>query len=65
MTAITIEVTDEKWQRLKDIAQKLGITPEKLVQFSLEDLISKPDPVFDQALQRVLSENAELYRRLA
>ncbi|MDQ7029183.1 MAG: hypothetical protein Q9O62_05080 [Ardenticatenia bacterium] len=39
--------------------------PEELLRVSLEELLSRPDEAFQEAMAYVLTKNAELYRRLA
>ena len=65
MTTITVTVTDERLSRLREIADRFGITVEELVQLSVEDLLAQPDAAFGRAKDYVLSKNRDLYRRLA
>jgi predicted transcriptional regulator len=65
VSAITITLPDERLAKLKKIAANLGITPEELVRLSVEDLLTRPDQAFQQAVERVLRKNKELYGRLA
>jgi len=65
MTTITISLPEDRAERLRHFADRLRITPEELVRASVDDLLSRPDDTFEQAAERVLSKNAELYRRLA
>lgn len=65
MNTITINLTDEKWRRLKEMAARLGIAPEELIQTTLNDLLTQPDESFKPALDYVLEKNKELYRKLA
>jgi hypothetical protein len=65
MTTMTIDLPPERWQQLIDLAQRLGVTPEALVQASIDDMLTQSDAAFRQALEHVLTKNAELYRRLA
>jgi hypothetical protein len=63
---ITINLTSEEEAALKAIAKKNGISPTELARKAVVDLVTKTDdPEFDRIIQRVLSRNAELYRRLA
>ncbi|MBI3150833.1 MAG: DNA-binding protein, partial [Chloroflexi bacterium] len=39
--------------------------PEELVRASLEELLTRPLDDFQKIVERVLSKNAELYKRLA
>jgi len=65
MTTITISLPDDRLEQLKEIAARLRVAPEELVQASIEELLTRPDKEFRQALKYVLNKNAELYRRLA
>lgn len=65
MTTFTITLPDERVKKLKEIAERFRVAPEELVRASLEDLLNRPMDDFQQALQRVLSKNANLYKRLA
>ena len=65
MTTVTFQIDDAKAAALRTRAQRVGLEPEQLLRASLDDLIAQPDEDFDQAANRVLSKNSELYRRLA
>ncbi|MGQ9629188.1 MAG: ribbon-helix-helix protein, CopG family [bacterium] len=65
MTAITITLPDDSLLKLKEIAANLGVSPEELVRASIEELLTRPEEDFKQAVDHVLEKNAELYRRLA
>jgi len=65
MTTVTLQIDDAKAAALRTRAQRVGLEPEQLLRASLDDLIAQPDDDFDQAANRVLSKNRELYRRLA
>ena len=65
MTTFTITLPDERVKKLKEIAERFRVAPEELVRASLEELLSRPLDDFQQALDRVLSKNADLYKRLA
>jgi hypothetical protein len=65
MATISVKIDDSKAARLRKKAKRFGLNPEQLVTASIEDLISNPDPEFDQAMRRALSKNKELYERLA
>jgi antitoxin FitA len=65
MTTVTISLPDERWQRLQEVAARLGVAPEELVRASIEDLLARPDDDFVRAAEYVLRKNTELYRRLA
>jgi antitoxin FitA len=65
MSTITIAIPDERLQRLREAAARLGVSPEDLVRVSIEDLLARPDETLKSAVEHVLEKNAELYRRLA
>ena len=65
MTHITIPLPDDSLQKLHEIASRLKITAEELVRVSIDELLTRPEEAFLQAVDHVLGKNAELYRRLA
>ena len=65
MNTVTVALSDDGWMKLKEIAARLGISPEDLVRVSIEELLTQPDDAFQQAANRVLKKNSDLYRRLA
>jgi antitoxin FitA len=65
MSSITIELPEERLQKLREMASELGVTPEELLRASVEDLLKRSDDEFKQAAEYVLKKNSELYRRLA
>src|SRR6266704_5752660 len=64
MTTITISIPDDHLKRLQEIADRLGITLEELLRAGIEQLLSQHE-TFQNAVDYVLTKNAELYRRLA
>ena len=65
MTTFTITLPDERVKKLHEIAERFRVAPEELVRASLEELLARPLDDFQQALERVLTKNADLYKRLA
>jgi hypothetical protein len=65
MTTITISVSDDRMQKLRERAARFQVAPEELVQVGLDDLLARPEEDFRQALEYVLDKNADLYQRLA
>jgi len=65
MVTITVEIEDSKALLLREKAEKFGLLPHQFVTASIEDLIARPEPDFEEAMRRVLSRNKELYGRLA
>ena len=64
MTSLTVSISDDCFPKLKEVAVKLGVTPEELAVASIEDLLARPEDSFEEAVEYVLKKNAELYRRL-
>jgi predicted transcriptional regulator len=65
MNTITIALPDDRFGRLKELALRLGVTPEDLARAGIEDLLARPDDTFRQALDDLLRKNTDLYQRLA
>jgi hypothetical protein len=65
MSTITVALPEERLAKLNEMARQLGIVPEELVRVSIEELLTRPEADFEQAVDYVLTKNAELYRRLA
>jgi antitoxin FitA len=65
MASITIEIQDSQLQKLQDLANLHGVSPEVLLSAGLEDWLSVQKSEFTNATDYVLRKNAELYRRLA
>jgi len=65
MSTLTIALSEERLQKLEEIARRYQIAPEELVRVSIEELLSLPEQDFRRALDLVLSKNTELYQRLA
>ena len=65
MPSITVTLTEEQLLKLNEIALRLKIPLEQIVQIGVEELIARPDSEFQKAMEYVLGKNSELYRRLA
>ncbi|NVM26464.1 MAG: DNA-binding protein [Desulfobacterales bacterium] len=65
MARITVELEDSKAALLREKAEKFGLLADQFVTASIEDLIARPEPDFEEAMRRVLSKNKELYDGLA
>jgi hypothetical protein len=62
---VAFELPPAQAEKLRQAAQKLGISPSELARAALSDLLADRDEDFRAAADRVLRKNAELYRRLA
>jgi hypothetical protein len=65
MATISITLPEDRLLKLRETALRLGVTPEELVRVSVEELLARPTEEFQQAVDYVLKNNKELYRRLA
>jgi hypothetical protein len=65
MSTITITLPEDRLVKLKEMAARLGVTPEDLARVSIEELLSRPEDTVQRAITYVLTKNAGLYRRLA
>lgn len=65
MSQITINLPDERMEKLKQLAARFQIGVADLVEIGVEDLLSQPDEKFREAMEYVFKKNAELYRRLS
>jgi hypothetical protein len=65
MTTITVPLSEEQLERLRELALHANVSPEELARAGLEDWLRQPSENFTQAARYVLQKNAELYRRLA
>jgi hypothetical protein len=65
MTTITVSISDDRMQKLRERATLYHVAPEELVRVSLDDLLARSEEDFRQAVEYVLNKNTELYQRLA
>jgi hypothetical protein len=60
-----LTLPDDRLLKLREMAERLGVSPKELVRISVEELLQRPDEAFRNAADDVLKKNADLYRRLA
>ena len=65
MKTLEVKLSEPTASRLEDAAQRLGVSPEDLLRISLEEKLSRLDDSFRDAVEHVVSKNAELYKRLS
>jgi len=65
MVTITVTLSEDRLQKLNELAKQFRIAPEELLRVSVEELIARPQADFQKALEYVLEKNKELYKRLA
>jgi predicted transcriptional regulator len=65
MVTITVTLSEDRLQKLQDLAAQFRIAPEELLRVSVEELIARPQADFQKAIDYVLKKNKELYKRLA
>lgn len=62
---VAFELPAAQAKKLRQEAEKLGISPDVLARAAVADLLATPDDDFRAAVERVLRKNEDLYRRLA
>jgi hypothetical protein len=62
---LSIDLTDNQAELLKQAAAKFGVPIEDLARAAVSDLLVADDEGFSQAVRRVLEKNRELYERLS
>jgi antitoxin FitA len=65
MTCITINIPDEKFEKLERLASSNNISTEELLCASIEEWLYFPKQDFTEVAKYVIQKNAELYSRLA
>lgn len=61
----TLQLTDEQAHRAHELAGSLGIQADEFLQATIADALNGPSEKVKSAVQRILREDKELYRRLA
>ena len=64
VTTLQVQLPDEIATRIKEVASERGFTVDEFVAKSLEEKLVR-EATFETAVEAVLAENAELYKRLA
>jgi len=62
---LAIELPPAQADKLRAEAERLGLSAEELARAALTDLLSTPDPEFQDVARRVVTKNQDLYKRLA
>jgi predicted transcriptional regulator len=62
---LSIQLPDDAERRLREVAKRLNIPVDQLAAAAVRDFVTQPAADFEQAANRVLDKNRELYRRLA
>ena len=65
MTTVAVSLSDERLQKLRELAREARLPPEELLRATVEQWLSRPKEDFARAADYVLRKNAELHRRLA
>ena len=65
MVTITVTLSEDRLQKLQNLAKQFNIPTEELLQISFEELVARPQEDFQKALEYVLETYKELYKRLA
>jgi plasmid stability protein len=62
---LAIELPEAQADKLRAEAERLGISVEAFARAALSDLLSTPDPSFQEIACRIVTKNEDLYKRLA
>jgi hypothetical protein len=65
MTTLTLDLDDAKAAALRAMALRRGCAPEQFLTELIDELLQASASDFDAAVEQVLAQNRELYRRLA
>jgi predicted transcriptional regulator len=65
MVTITVTLSEDRLQKLQTLANQFNISAEELLRVSFEELIARPQEDFQKALEYILTNHKELYKRLA
>jgi hypothetical protein len=63
--SLIVRLEGELAERVEHRAQKLGVSPEELVNSTIRQALDRADTDFERAMYETLEKNRELYRRLA
>lgn len=64
MTTISVELSQQEEEHLRERAKALHVTPEALAAAVLKSGLAVDDPAFRKTAADILEKNRELYRRL-
>ncbi len=62
---LAIQLTDEQTARVQAMAAELGVQADELVRAAVAELLAGPSDSAMRFVQRILVEEADVYRRLA
>lgn len=65
METLELNLPEPIATKLKESAERLGVSPEELLVSSLEEKLAQLDEQFNGASDYILNKNSELYKRLA
>jgi len=65
MVTVTVTLSEDRFQKLQDLAKQFNIPIEQLLRVSFEELVARPQDDFQKALAYVLETYKDLYKRLA
>ena len=65
MVTITVTLSEDRLQKLQNLAKQFNIPTEELLRISFEELVARPQEDFQKALEYILETYKELYKRLA
>ena len=64
-STLKINISAKDLAALEEMAKRLNISIQDLIQANIEEMLLPQDEAFKQEVDYLLTKNAELYRRLA
>jgi|GEM_PF-564418 len=65
MATINLNIDENKVKLLKQKAEEYGLSLDELLTATFDDLISKPDKNFSEAVKYIIKKNKKLYQKLS
>ncbi|HQU38082.1 MAG: DNA-binding protein [Anaerolineae bacterium] len=65
MVTVTVTLSEDRFEKLQNLATQFNVPVEQLLRVSVEELVARPQEDFQKALEYVLETYNELYKRLA
>lgn len=65
MKTLKVNLPEPTAIRLEEAARRLGVSLDELFVISVEEKLARFDDAFREAVEQVVSKNAELYKRLS
>jgi hypothetical protein len=64
MAILTVTISEDRLQRLQNLAKQFNVPAEELLRVSFEEFVALPKEDFQKALEYALEKNKEIYKKL-